>query len=167
MPVYEYACEACGTTGQRILRVAERNDPECPACGKPWELQVSVPRLISGEFPAKIRMEAFPDAPEVTDKDELRHYQEKYGTRTLEEGEAVGPQAVKDYRERSLAESKRATEEAVDHAMNTEQFRQLDYGPAVGDQEHPWKDPAVEESGGFTWVPKDKKVEDVVQPLET
>ena len=165
MPLYEYKCPDCSTTGERILRVDEREGQTCPVCDGPWELRVSVPRLISGEFPAKVRMSAFPGAPEVTDKDELRYLQDRYGTRTLEAGEAVGPEAVKAHRERSLRETREATEQAVDAAMNSEQFRGLEYGPERGDPERPWKDPAVEKSGGFQWVPRGK-TQEAIQPTQ-
>ena len=63
MPLYEYKCPDCSTTGERILPVAERNDQTCPVCDGPWELRVSVPRVISGEFSSKVRMAAFPGRP--------------------------------------------------------------------------------------------------------
>ncbi len=34
MPLYEYACPACGTATERLRKYAEREEPiECPACG--------------------------------------------------------------------------------------------------------------------------------------
>lgn len=50
MPLYEYACRACGTRVEAMRRVAERLDaPACAACGGPTTLAVSAPgRVGSG-----------------------------------------------------------------------------------------------------------------------
>lgn len=34
MPIYSYACRACGHSFDRMLRISQRNDPQtCPSCG--------------------------------------------------------------------------------------------------------------------------------------
>lgn len=42
MPIYEYACQACGKTFEKIQRGGTGQVP-CPACGKPAERIVSRP----------------------------------------------------------------------------------------------------------------------------
>ena len=33
MPIYEYACKACGSQFEHLLLPAAKTDPVCPACG--------------------------------------------------------------------------------------------------------------------------------------
>ncbi|HWP94755.1 MAG TPA: zinc ribbon domain-containing protein [Gammaproteobacteria bacterium] len=42
MPLYEYACEACGERHEALQKVADAPLTDCPACGQP-----SLRRLIS------------------------------------------------------------------------------------------------------------------------
>lgn len=35
MPIYEYACEACGQQTEALQKISEPPLTECPACGKP------------------------------------------------------------------------------------------------------------------------------------
>lgn len=35
MPIYEYACGACGQAAEILQKVSDPPEMECPACGKP------------------------------------------------------------------------------------------------------------------------------------
>lgn len=54
MPLYEFACEACGAEFEEI-RGAEAGAPACPVCGsRETRRQVSMPSpLKTGAFPFK------------------------------------------------------------------------------------------------------------------
>ena len=34
MPMYEYRCEACGEEFEAIVRITEKDEVDCPECGK-------------------------------------------------------------------------------------------------------------------------------------
>jgi putative FmdB family regulatory protein len=34
MPIYEYRCEDCGTSFEKLVRAREVNQVACPSCGK-------------------------------------------------------------------------------------------------------------------------------------
>lgn len=42
MPIYEYACAACGHRFERIMKVGERA-PACPACGGGESIKQAAP----------------------------------------------------------------------------------------------------------------------------
>jgi putative FmdB family regulatory protein len=47
MPLYEYACRACGTRTERMRRTADRLDaPNCPECGARTALAMSAPGKV-------------------------------------------------------------------------------------------------------------------------
>ena len=50
MPMYDYACRACGKRFEEMRRIAERLDaPPCPACGSAGtELALSAPAVFGG-----------------------------------------------------------------------------------------------------------------------
>jgi len=50
MPMYDYACRACGKRFEEMRRIAERRDaPPCPTCGsKETELALSAPAVFGG-----------------------------------------------------------------------------------------------------------------------
>lgn len=50
MPMYDYACRACGKRFEEMRRIAERLDaPPCPACGSgETELALSAPAVFGG-----------------------------------------------------------------------------------------------------------------------
>ncbi len=50
MPMYDYACRACGKRFEEMRRIAERlNAPPCPACGSvETELALSAPAVFGG-----------------------------------------------------------------------------------------------------------------------
>jgi putative FmdB family regulatory protein len=49
VPLYEYACRACGARTERMRKVAERlAGLECSACGSPMVLAMSAPGLVGG-----------------------------------------------------------------------------------------------------------------------
>ncbi|HEY8655116.1 MAG TPA: zinc ribbon domain-containing protein [Candidatus Limnocylindria bacterium] len=33
MPIYEYRCDRCGTTFDRLVRLSAADLPRCPSCG--------------------------------------------------------------------------------------------------------------------------------------
>lgn len=53
MPMYEYACPACGEAFERRRSAAERNEvQECPSCGgTDAVLQMSVPAVLGARLP--------------------------------------------------------------------------------------------------------------------
>jgi putative FmdB family regulatory protein len=49
MPLYEYACRSCGDRMERMRKVEERLlGPDCPTCGQPAALAMSVPGRVGG-----------------------------------------------------------------------------------------------------------------------
>lgn len=53
MPLYEYACDACGRSEERLRRVAERDEPlACPACGAAAHPVLSAAAVHAGGGPA-------------------------------------------------------------------------------------------------------------------
>ncbi len=50
MPMYEYACRACGKRFDEMRRMAERlQAPPCPQCGsEETELAISAPAVFGG-----------------------------------------------------------------------------------------------------------------------
>ncbi len=50
MPMYDYACRACGKRFEEMRRIAERlNAPPCPVCqSADTELAISAPAVFGG-----------------------------------------------------------------------------------------------------------------------
>lgn len=49
MPIYEYACQTCGTAFERRRRFEEREAAiDCPSCEAPALPVLSVPGLVGG-----------------------------------------------------------------------------------------------------------------------
>lgn len=49
MPLYEYACPACGDRAEKMKSISDRaNGPECPTCGEGMVLALSMPGRVSG-----------------------------------------------------------------------------------------------------------------------
>ncbi|HYP82687.1 zinc ribbon domain-containing protein [Variovorax sp.] len=66
MPLYDYACQACGRfSAMRPLREFDRPVP-CPACGAPSERALSVPAVLG-------RASRQDDAPSGGAYPRLRH----------------------------------------------------------------------------------------------
>ncbi|MBM3811061.1 MAG: zinc ribbon domain-containing protein [Acidimicrobiia bacterium] len=34
MPIYEYRCQDCGTSFEKLVRASDADGPACPSCGK-------------------------------------------------------------------------------------------------------------------------------------
>ena len=48
MPLYEYACPACGERAEKMRSISDRtNGPECPTCGAAMVLALSMPGRVS------------------------------------------------------------------------------------------------------------------------
>lgn len=43
MPTYDYRCETCARTEERIARIADRDRQACNVCGDPLERLLSAP----------------------------------------------------------------------------------------------------------------------------
>lgn len=50
MPLYDYACAACGTRREVLRRIAQRHDPLPCACGDALRLQVSLPAPVAPDL---------------------------------------------------------------------------------------------------------------------
>lgn len=50
MPMYDYACRACGRRFEEMKRIAQRHEaPPCPTCGSgETELALSAPAVFGG-----------------------------------------------------------------------------------------------------------------------
>ncbi len=57
MPIFEYACQDCGTSFEKLVRNSDTNGVECPSCGK-----AKVEKLLS-TFAAHGGREASAPAP--------------------------------------------------------------------------------------------------------
>ncbi|MDX1675284.1 MAG: zinc ribbon domain-containing protein [Longimicrobiales bacterium] len=48
MPLYEYACPACGKRAEKMRSISDRaTGPECPSCGEGMVLGLSMPGRVS------------------------------------------------------------------------------------------------------------------------
>ena len=48
MPLYEYACPACGERVEKMRSISSRTDgPECPSCAETMVLALSIPGRVS------------------------------------------------------------------------------------------------------------------------
>ena len=49
MPLYEFACESCGTRFDAMKRMNQRHEAEpCPDCGKAGFLRIAAAAVLSG-----------------------------------------------------------------------------------------------------------------------
>jgi putative FmdB family regulatory protein len=47
VPLYEYACTACGERVEKMKRLSDRaNGPDCPTCGETMVLALSAPGRV-------------------------------------------------------------------------------------------------------------------------
>jgi putative FmdB family regulatory protein len=35
MPIYEYLCDDCGTSFEKLVRMSDAKNVDCPSCGQP------------------------------------------------------------------------------------------------------------------------------------
>ena len=49
MPVYQYQCEEHGSF-ERIKKISEREQAECPECGEICSMQITAPKMLQGGY---------------------------------------------------------------------------------------------------------------------
>lgn len=50
MPLYEYKCEKCPRTFEKLRKISERETAPCPVCSSDSPKAVSAPRGVHGGF---------------------------------------------------------------------------------------------------------------------